>query len=283
MKGVVIVLGLLLLLGGGAVAGAQFVKVDLSFLDSVSGAKQFLASQMALYAGAGAAGAGLLLIIIAMATGGAKQAKAVPARHAHADKPRPAPQQQPARAAAQPAQRQAAPAPKAAPQTKQATPQPQAKSKPQESKSKPQASANPPNGSAGESPTWMQDPRLTNRKRVSDLVSINDALKAYHAKHGKYPKADGLKGFPDRGKAWIPGLSPEFIADLPRDPALSSDRNGPQYVYTSNGSDYKLLALGVSLVGGTNVEVLGVRIDPSKQNTAENACFGFWTKEFESV
>ena len=128
--------------------------------------------------------------------------------------------------------------------------------------------------------SWRTDPRLLNRKRVSDLVTINDALKAYHAKHGAYPKAGSLGGFIDRGSAWIPGLAPDFLPDLPRDPALSIEKTGPQYAYVSNGTDYKLLAMGVSLVGGTNVEVLGVRIDPSKQPTAENAAFGFWTAGF---
>jgi hypothetical protein len=36
-------------------------------------------------------------------------------------------------------------------------------------------------------------------------------------------------------------------------------------------------------VGGTNVEVLGVRFDPARQNTAENAAFGFWTQGFASM
>lgn len=129
----------------------------------------------------------------------------------------------------------------------------------------------------------MADPRLTNRKRVSDLVGINDAIKAYYARHGRYPMAKGLEGVLERGKQWIPGLSPDFIADLPRDPAQSNDRNGPQYLYASNGTDYKIIAKGVSLVGGTNVEVLGVRFDPARQNTAENAAFGFWTHGFESL
>lgn len=126
----------------------------------------------------------------------------------------------------------------------------------------------------------MSDPRLMNRKRVSDLVSINDALKSYYKQNGAYPKANGLAGFPDRGSAWIPGLSPEFMAELPRDPAQSADKTGPQYVYISDGNGYKLLAQGVSLVGGTNVEVLGVRIDPTRQPTPENAAFGFWTEGF---
>src|SRR5262245_57792285 len=97
MRGVVIFLGVLLLLAGGAVAGAKFAPAEtLSFLTSMPAAKEFVVSQMALYAGGGGAGLGLLLIIIAAATGGRKQA-AIPARHAHADKPRPTPQ--PAKAA----------------------------------------------------------------------------------------------------------------------------------------------------------------------------------------
>jgi hypothetical protein len=118
---------------------------------------------------------------------------------------------------------------------------------------------------------------------VRDLVSINDAIKAYHAKNGAYPVAKKAGGFLDRGKNWIPGLSPEFIAELPRDPAMSTDKDGPQYLYVSDGTNYKLLAQGVSLVGSTNVEVLGVKLDPSKQNTQESAAFGFWTAAFESA
>jgi hypothetical protein len=132
-------------------------------------------------------------------------------------------------------------------------------------------------------PTWTQDPRLHNRKRVSDLVSINDALKAYHAKHGAYPKAESLGGYTERGTAWIPGLSPDFIKVLPRDPAQSDDPKAPQYLYASNGKDYKLLAHGVALAGGTNVEVLGVKIDNSRNPTVEKASFGFWTEAFAGV
>jgi hypothetical protein len=127
------------------------------------------------------------------------------------------------------------------------------------------------------------DPRLHNRKRVGDLVTLNDALKSYHKKRGAYPVAAGLAGLPDRGAAWIPGLAPDFVPELPRDPALSMDRDGPQYVYVSDGTDYKLLARNVSLVGGTNVEVLGVKIDPKHSTTAENASFGFWTPGFASA
>ncbi len=314
MRGFLIFLGLLLVLGGGAVAAAQYAPVDLSMLDSVAGAKEFLLSPMALYAGGGAAGFGLLLIVIAAATGGKKKEKpakpapkakaapvkaekaspkadpieAKPAPKAEAPKPapkpapapQPAPQHGPAPAATKPAPapQLVVAAPQAAPAPNKPAPAPAPLLAPA-SAPKPVASGQPP----AAVDTRHADPRLMNRKRVSDLVSINDALKAYHKQNGVYPRAGGLSGFPDRGAAWIPGLSPDFIAELPRDPALSSDKSGPQYVYASDGKDYKLLAQGVSLVGGTNVEVLGVRIDPTRQPTPENCAFGYWTEGFASA
>ena len=121
---------------------------------------------------------------------------------------------------------------------------------------------------------------MINRKRVQDLVTINDALKAYHAKTGAYPKADGLAGANERGVGWIPGLSPDFIAEIPRDPLHAA---GTQYVYVSNGADYKLLAAGASLVGSGNVEVLGIKIDQTRNPTQQSASFGFWTPGFAST
>lgn len=256
MRGFLIFLGVLFALGGGALAGAQYAPVDLAPLNAVAGAKEFVVSPMALFAGGGAAGFGLLLIVIGAATGGAKKAK--PAKAAT-----PAPD--PRRTESKPPL--AAPAPTAP-------------------VSKPTASAFPPQApSADDDPiaVRLKDPRLLNRKRVSDLVSINDALKAYHTANGAYPKAAGLAGFSERGAAWIPGLSPDFIVNLPRDPVQASDVSGPQYVYVSDGKDYKLLAHGVSLLGGTQVEVLGVRIDPTRNPTVEKASFGFWTAGFASA
>jgi hypothetical protein len=232
---------------------------------------------MALYAGGGAAGFGLLLMIIGMATGGKKKEKPAPVRKAAAE---PAPAREPAKSRAPEPVKAASPRTQKAPEPPRPAPAPAAAQKAQ---AKPQASSQPPNGSASDAPTWTTDPRLFNRQRVRDLVSINDAIKNYHAKNGAYPVAKKVGGFLDRGKNWIPGLSPEFIAELPRDPAMSSDKNGPQYLYVSDGANYKLLVQSVSLVGGTNVEVLGVKFDPSKQNTAENAAFGFWTAAFENA
>lgn len=291
MRGFLIFLGLLLILGGGAVAGAQYANLDLSALDTVAGAKTFLLSPMALYAGGGAAAFGLLLIIIAAATGGKKKRKpakaaarppqsepaAAPVKPLTADglfDPEPAPEAP--RTVIRPPER-----PPAATSPPAAAPSDQPPWSQPASSTKPTASAHPPE--AYVPPAAQRDPRLLNRKRVTDLVSINDALKAYNAEHGAYPTAEGLLGFLERGEAWIPGLAPAFIPSLPRDPMAASGASGSQYVYASDGKNYKLLAQGVSLAGGTNVEVLGVRIDPTRGPTIENAAFGFWTPDFASA
>lgn len=97
---------------------------------------------------------------------------------------------------------------------------------------------------------------------------------------GAYPAADGLQGEPDRGKNWVPGLVPEFLPELPRDPAGAADNNGPQYFYISDGLGYKLIAHGVS-ADGSSVEVLGIKIDPARRNENGYWAYGFWTEGFE--
>ena len=293
VRGFLIFLGVALVLGGGAVAGARFVAVDLSMLDSIAGAKDFLFSPMGLYVGGGVAVFGLLLIIIAAATGGKKKEKPSTAKKAAPAKiektvkadtvlaPEPVASNVPAPEAPRPGARPTETPPQApTPQPAAAAPTP----KPQQAvAAKPTASAQPPEDAYDPLIASRTDPRLFNRKRVKDLVSINDALKAYHARHGSYPKAEGLSGFAERGPVWIPGITPDFLPELPRDPEQSNDKSGPQYVYVSDGKDYKLLAQSVSLIGGTSVEVLGVRIDPTRQPTAENAAFGFWSAGFASA
>jgi outer membrane biosynthesis protein TonB len=319
VRGFVIFVGLLLMLGGGAVAGAQFAPIDLSTLsalDSLPGSREFLKEQMALYAGGGAAGFGLLLVIITAATGGKKKVrpavkppslapettrpgKATPVDSPlvppvqmppSAPTPKPAPRSEPAPAV----QKAAAPQPVAAsaPQPVAAATPPAAKPVispapalapvPDMAKAKPQASSQPPASAAQPAASSAPPPdhRMVNRKRLQDLVTINDALKAFHMKNGAYPKSDGLAGANERGAGWIPGLSPEFLAQVPLDPLHSADT---QYVYASDGANYKLLAQGVSLVGSGNVEVLGIKIDQTRNPTPQNAAFGFWTPAFAGV
>lgn len=315
MRGLLIFLGLLLVVGGGAAAGAQFAPMDVAAMPALDpvfnlapGARDFLKTPEALYAGGGAAGLGLLMIIVAAATGGGKKRARAADRPATAQAPSPklapetlappprptpkapdpapkptptpqpaaAPSPRPPEAAPKPAPMPVPPATAAAPPPQPApgaAPRPTPAQAPQPAPApaptaKPQASGQPPAAA---------DPRLVNRKRVQDLVTINDALRNYYAKNGVYPKAEGLAGAHERGAAWIPDLSPDFLPSIPRDP----EHNGAtQYVYVSDGANYKLIAQGASLVGSGNVEVLGIKIDPTRNPTPQNAAFGFWTPPF---
>lgn len=82
-------------------------------------------------------------------------------------------------------------------------------------------------------------------QRMQDLQSIKSALERYFADHGKYPVSEGWDGLLTKwgksGKDWIPGLAPNYLPELPRDPRMSKNA-GAQYIYKSNGRSYKLIA-----------------------------------------
>ncbi|MGD9980983.1 MAG: hypothetical protein AB7H66_01110 [Hyphomonadaceae bacterium] len=118
------------------------------------------------------------------------------------------------------------------------------------------------------------------RQRILDLVAINESIQRYHAEHGVYPPSVNWQGYASfngasLGANWIPELD---LQPLPRDPAMSEDPHGPQYLYISNNNDYKLIAY---LTGdcGPQVEVRGVRIDPARRGYENVPCssYGFWS------
>jgi prepilin-type N-terminal cleavage/methylation domain len=87
-------------------------------------------------------------------------------------------------------------------------------------------------------------------KREADLRAVEKALEAYNIKYGVYPNTGGAwKGdAPSYGglgygaDGYIPGLVPEFLPQLPRDPNPAYPTGGRGYLYRSNGTDYKFLA-----------------------------------------
>ncbi len=107
-----------------------------------------------------------------------------------------------------------------------------------------------------------------NTRRKSDLKTIETALNSYYSINNRYPTT-GLLWFgtctsygshsdsdsdPNPNGPYIPGLAPEFIPRLPRDPTENlvnpaqtilgcRDVAGQNcYLYRSNGTDFKLLA-----------------------------------------
>jgi hypothetical protein len=111
---------------------------------------------------------------------------------------------------------------------------------------------------------------------VTDLRAIRNALTAYHADHGSYPVAavsvgDASHPDPDR---WIPGLSPHYLSQVPRDPRRLSASNR-QYLYMSNGRDYKIITHGAE-EAEYGRKARPELVDPRRPEYA----FGFWSPGF---
>jgi len=79
---------------------------------------------------------------------------------------------------------------------------------------------------------------------VNDLLKIKSALELYYSKYGSYPVSIGTSGilscWGESSVDWIKGLSPEFIDHLPNNLA-NSKSCAEQYLYKSDGKDYKLI------------------------------------------
>jgi hypothetical protein len=83
--------------------------------------------------------------------------------------------------------------------------------------------------------------------RCADLIILKQALSHYYADHQAYPISFGFDGlYTNWGEAkpdWISGLTPNYLYTLPREPS-NTDQPDKQYLYRSNGQDYKLLCHG---------------------------------------
>lgn len=113
------------------------------------------------------------------------------------------------------------------------------------------------------------------QQRQNDLEAMRQALAAYHATFGRYPATPGFAGAVDAAGApvpdWLPGLAGTFVAELPRDPARSHDPN-KQYLYHSDGTDYKLIA------HGSGDCAMARKAHPEMVDPARNCwAYGYWT------
>ena len=87
-------------------------------------------------------------------------------------------------------------------------------------------------------------------RRAADLKSVQAALLAYREANKAYPTtndqwqgdAPAYGGFGYAGVGYIPGLVPDFLPALPRDPDPDNPQGDAGYVYRSDGVDYKFMA-----------------------------------------
>lgn len=112
--------------------------------------------------------------------------------------------------------------------------------------------------------------------RISHLKSIIRALNAYYSETGSYPLTEGWNGlytsWGASGENWIPGLVPLYLNKLPRDPRMNTDP-ATQYLYRSNGADYKLISHSPADYDQVSSIYPGL-IDQNPQRQA----YGFWTE-----
>lgn len=107
------------------------------------------------------------------------------------------------------------------------------------------------------------------QRRIADFSTIERALAKYHVDHGKYPVSGG--SFSTSNK-WIPELVPHYLPSVPRDPRFLKMVQNKQYLYLSNGTDYKLIAHApedFGLVSKMNPAL----VDPRRASYA----YGIWT------
>jgi hypothetical protein len=114
-------------------------------------------------------------------------------------------------------------------------------------------------------------------QRVRDLVKIIYALERYKLDNRQYPiSSAGYDGiYTNHGVAsqqWIAGLVPKYLDRLPSDPRNSSSGD-EQYMYRSNGANYKLIAHNPDDCEKIK-QLFPTLIDPSRDCWA----YGFWTK-----
>ena len=112
-------------------------------------------------------------------------------------------------------------------------------------------------------------------KRLEDLNYLKIALENYYKDNGNYPISQGFDGLYTKwgysGNDWIKGLSPKYVNKLPIDPR---NTNNPsfQYLYKSNGKDYKLISHSPEDCKGVE-KLNNILIDPLRKCWA----YGFWT------
>jgi hypothetical protein len=116
-------------------------------------------------------------------------------------------------------------------------------------------------------------PPAFNKIRLRDFEQMSGALTAYKKAHGAYPVASFVTAYPN-GKHepnWIPGLVPDYLSKIPKDPRGSSDPTR-QYMYASDGRDFKIIAHATEDFVSMAKKLPQV-IDPRRPTWA----YGIWT------
>ncbi|MDO8573537.1 MAG: type II secretion system protein [Candidatus Daviesbacteria bacterium] len=126
-------------------------------------------------------------------------------------------------------------------------------------------------------------------KRIGDLKAIQTALEVYYSRNGSYPTTGEATGKGVNcangqwGGAWVsecslwgskasdqvvPGLVPSYIVAFPQDPQMDKVASKSCYLYTSDGTDYKLLDHIVSEFTAADYQSQKNLVDPMRPTWA---------------
>ncbi len=114
-------------------------------------------------------------------------------------------------------------------------------------------------------------------REQSDMSAINEQILVYYATNGQYPSTGGTGAWQGWSQApnFIPGIVPaiaSFTPQMPTDPAAENS-----YLYTSTGTDYKLIRYspiaGLPTVERTNNNLA----DPVRAPANANGAWGYWS------
>ncbi len=122
-----------------------------------------------------------------------------------------------------------------------------------------------------------ENEELYKARTLKDILDLKKALQLYYDKNKIYPKSSGgwdavVANYGESRQDWIRGLAPEYIKILPADPRQSKDP-GQQYMYNSDGINYKLIAHhppGIEEIINMHPDL----VDPARPSWA----FGVWTE-----
>jgi len=118
--------------------------------------------------------------------------------------------------------------------------------------------------------------RATFTRTVSDLKNTTQILELYKAQYGTYPTTSSSWSFQGTNASagarngYISGLVPEFTASLP----INTDTSG-EYVYNSNGTDYKIIKYKGSGIPASEWNV--VTTDMKDYLAAVKDRYGYWS------
>jgi prepilin-type N-terminal cleavage/methylation domain-containing protein len=114
-------------------------------------------------------------------------------------------------------------------------------------------------------------------REQSDMNAINKMIQIYYATNNSYPSTGGSGSWQGWSQAsnFIPGIVPAYASTIPQMPSDPATENS--YLYTSNGTDYKLIRYspiaGLPSVERTNNSLA----DPVRSPANPRGAWGYWS------